>query len=368
MPGPPIANDEIESVLGMVGGKASRARSIILRSNGIKKRHYVLDREGKPTYSNASMTAAAVRKLNTPEFDLSDIDCLACGTCSPDQLAPNHAVMVHGELGNPVCEVVATSGICLSGFTAFKYAYLAVLAGQASNAVATGSEAASLALHARNFASEIDSQVVLLQKRPELAFEKDFLRWMLSDGAGAMLVQNRPSPDGISLRIEWADAFSYAHKLPVCMYGAAQKASDGTLVGYRSFTQEEWLSESLFTLRQDVKLLNDNIARYSAAEPVKILMKKRGLRAEDVDYLLPHLSSIYFRDRIAIAIREVGFDIPQDRWFTNLVEKGNTGSASPYIMLDELFHSNQLKIGDRILLAVPESGRFSSGFAYFTVV
>jgi 3-oxoacyl-[acyl-carrier-protein] synthase-3 len=124
----------------------------------------------------------------------------------------------------------------------------------------------------------------------------------------------------------------------------------------------------VFAVKQDVNLLNENIAKYACAEPAKILMKKRNVQPEDVDYFLPHLSSYYFRDAIASAMAEVGFHIPQERWFTNLAERGNTGSASPYIMLDELFHSGRLKPGETILLAVPESGRFSSGFAYFTVV
>jgi 3-oxoacyl-[acyl-carrier-protein] synthase-3 len=369
LPGPPIANDEIESVLGMVGGKPSRARSIVLRSNGIKRRHYVLDREtGKPTHSNATLTAAAVRGLNTRDFDVSEVDCLACGTSSPDQMVPNHAVMVHGEVGNPACEVVATAGVCLAGFTAFKYAYLSVIGGQAANAVSTGSEVASLSLHARNFAGEVEASVARLEQQPEIAFEKDFLRWMLSDGAGAMLIQNQPRRVGISLRIDWVDAFSYAHRLPVCMYAGGQKTDDHQLVGWRNFKQEELLSLSLLSLRQDVRLLNDNIAKYACAEPLKILMKKRGLRGENVDWVLPHLSSMYFREPIARACTEVGFNVPLERWFTNLTTKGNTGSASAYIILDELFHSGRLKVGDRILLAVPESGRFSSGFAHFTVV
>jgi 3-oxoacyl-[acyl-carrier-protein] synthase III len=370
LPGPPVANDEMEDVLGMVGGKPSRARSIILRSNGIKKRHYVLDHStGKPTHNNAQLTAEAVRKLAHDGFATDEIECLSCGTSTPDLIVPNHGVMVHGELGNPACEVVATTGICLSGFTAFKYAYMSVLAGQTANAVATGSEVASMALHARHFAPEIDSRVDRLEKQPEVAFEKDFLRWMLSDGAGAMLLQNQPRRDGISLRVEWADAFSYAHKLSVCMYAGGQKeGGDEKVNGWRNYQPKQWLEDSIFTLKQDVRLLNDNIARYACAEPVKVLMNRRGLRAEDVDYVLPHLSSMYFREPIARAMAEVDFAIPQERWFTNLAERGNTGSASPYIMLDELFHSGRLKVGDRILLAVPESGRFSSGFAYFTVV
>lgn len=370
LPGPPIPNNEMEDVLGMVGGKPSRARSIILRSNGIKKRHYVFNHAtGKATHSNAQLTAEAVRKLAHDGFATDAIECLSCGTSTPDLIVPNHGVMVHGELGNPACEVVATTGICLSGFTAFKYAYMSVLAGQTANAVATGSEAASTALHARYVAPEVESRVDQMEKQPEVAFEKDFLRWMLSDGAGAVLLQDQPRRNGISLRVEWADAFSYAHQLPVCMYAGGQKeGADEKIVGWRNYQPKQWLEDSVFALKQDVRLLNDNIARYACAEPLKVLMKRRGLSADKVDYLLPHLSSMYFRDLIDKAMAEIGFAIPRERWFTNLTECGNTGSASPYIMLDELFHSGRLKLGDRILLAVPESGRFSSGFAYFTVV
>ena len=62
---------------------------------------------GKPNYTNASLTAAAVRGLVADGFKLDDLACLVCGTSNPDQLMPNHAVMVHGELGAPVCEVAS---------------------------------------------------------------------------------------------------------------------------------------------------------------------------------------------------------------------------------------------------------------------
>ena len=148
LPNAPVGNDEIENILGMVGGKPSRARRIVLRNNGIRQRYYAIDpATGQATHTNAALTAEAVRRLG----DIGPIDCLATGTSRPDQLMPNHGVMVHGELGISACEVVSTAGICVSGLTALKYAYLAVLAGDAQNAVATGSELASAGLHARNF-------------------------------------------------------------------------------------------------------------------------------------------------------------------------------------------------------------------------
>ncbi len=52
----------------------------------------------------------------------------------------------------------------------------------------------------------------------------------------------------------------------------------------------------------------------------------------------------------------------------NLSKVGNVGSASVFLMLDELFQDGNLKKGDRIMLCVPESGRFSYSYAYLTVV
>jgi putative 3-oxoacyl-(acyl carrier protein) synthase III len=53
--------------------------------------------------------------------------------------------------------------------------------------------------------------------------------------------------------------------------------------------------------------------------------------------------------------------LTKDKWFTNLSSVGNIGSAAIYVALDELMRTKRLKQGDKILLLVPESGRFSYG-------
>ena len=45
LPGTPVPNEEMEDYLGLIGGKTSRVRSIVLRQNGIKTRYYGLDKE-----------------------------------------------------------------------------------------------------------------------------------------------------------------------------------------------------------------------------------------------------------------------------------------------------------------------------------
>jgi 3-oxoacyl-[acyl-carrier-protein] synthase-3 len=364
LPNEAINNEEMETVLGKIADKPSRARRIILRSNGIKSRYYVIDKEQNICYSNAEITAEAVKNL---KFNLDELDTLACGTTLPDQIMPNHAVMVHGELKSKPCEVVATSGICLSGMTALKHAFLSVKSEESTSAIATGSESVSTLLHAKNFKKESDIQEETFNKRPEIAFEKDFLRWMLSDGAGAMLLQNKPNKESFSLKIKWLDIFSFANEKEVCMY-AGGKNVDNKFKGYREFTQDEWLSESLFSIKQDVKLLNANIVDYTVEKTLRKILEKRELKASQVDWFLPHYSSEYFRDEVAQSLSNADFFIPQEKWFTNLSKCGNTGSASMYIMLEELFNNKKLSVGENILCYVPESGRFSSSFMLLEVV
>jgi 3-oxoacyl-[acyl-carrier-protein] synthase-3 len=364
LPLEPVGNDGMEAVLGMVGGRPSKARRIVLRNNGIRSRHYALDpQSGEPVMSNAQLAARAVEALG----ETGRVDSLAAATSRPDQLMPGHGVMVHGELGWPRMEVLSMAGICVAGAAAFKHAWLAVKAGDAQRAVAVASELASLGLHARNFEAEAEHKVQELEERPEIAFEKDFLRWMLSDGAGAVLLENRPSAP-LSLKVHWVELSSAAHELPACMYSGAEKNADGSLTGWQRFTPQKWATRSVFTVKQDVKLLNEQVIRATLTEPLRALVAKRGLGRQPVDWFLPHISSMYFAEPVAQGLVEAGLDIPRERWFTNLVDKGNTGSASPFIMLDELFRSGRIEKGQRLLMYIPESGRFSSGFVYLEAV
>jgi 3-oxoacyl-[acyl-carrier-protein] synthase-3 len=259
------------------------------------------------------------------------------------------------------------SGICVAGAAAFKHAWLAVRAGDAQRAVAVASELASVALHARNFDAEVEHKVKELEERPEIAFEKDFLRWMLSDGSGAVLLETKPNGP-LSLKVDWVELFSAAHELPACMYSGAEKNDDTTLTGWQQFTSQECAARSVLAVKQDVKLLNEHVIRATLTDPLRELVKKHNLATQKIDWFLPHYSSKYFAEPVAAGVAAAGLNIPRENWFTNLFEKGNTGSASPYIMLDELFHSGRIKKGHKLLMYIPESGRFSSGFIFMEAV
>ncbi|MFA6740837.1 MAG: beta-ketoacyl-ACP synthase III [Arcobacteraceae bacterium] len=369
MPNEPVENKDIEEYLGYIGGKKSKAKSIVLRSNGIKRRFYVLEKgTQKPLFTNAQLCSNAINKLVDEEFSLKNIECLACGTTSPDQLMPGHTLMVQGELGISSIETISASGICLSGINALKYIYYGIKAGEIKKAVACGSEASSPILSARNFTEESNHKLDELEKNAGIAFEKDFLRWMLSDGAGAMRVENLPNKNKISLKIEFIDILSYAGEMPVCMYSGLEIQEDNSIKSWRAYEQKEIMEKSLLSVKQDVKLLNENIVEYTVTKPLLEIIKKRGIESSTYDYFVPHYSSTYFRDKLYDGLIKANFEIPYEKWFTNLTTHGNTGSASIYIMLEELFNSGKLEKGQKILCYIPESGRFSTAFMSLEVV
>jgi len=370
LPHDPVNNDQIEDVLGRINDIPSRTKRIMLRNNKIETRHYAIDRAtGKLTHTNAQLAAEAVRKLNPYEnFSLNDIECLSCGTTTPDLLFPGHALMVIGELGLPPCDAVTTSGICVCGMTALKYAYMNVATDSTKNAVAVGSDLASSYSRATFFAADIALDTDL-EEKPIRAFDAEFLRWMLSDGAGAVFLSGKKNKDRISLKIDWIENISYAGQFETCMYAGGVKNEDGTMTGWRETESIDPVAEQFkFLIKQDTKLLAREIVKTAMDKALAGIVKKHKIKPEEIDWFLPHYSSGYFRDKFYEGMKNIDFEIPYERWFTNLTKKGNTGSASIYIIMEELFNSGKLTKGQKLLCFIPESGRFSHCYMMLTAV
>lgn len=120
LPNVPVGNEEMEDYIGLIGGKPSRVRSIVLKQNGIKTRYYGLNKNHQLTHSNARLAKEAICGLFPNGENDGDVTLLACGTSTPDQLLPSHASMVHGELGNYPLVIFSSAGLCLTSLQALK--------------------------------------------------------------------------------------------------------------------------------------------------------------------------------------------------------------------------------------------------------
>ena len=366
LPNKPVSNEEMEDYIGLIGGKPSRVRSIVLKQNGIKTRYYGLDKEHKITHSNAQLAKEAVLGLFEENAVPSDITLLACGTSTPDQLLPSHASMVHGELGNFPMEIFSSAGVCLTSLQALKICYSNILAGLHDNAVCVASELTSPALVSKFYDPEYEATHDNPDKDPYMAFEKDFMRFMLSDGAGAVLLQDHPEGD-CPLKVEWVEMTSYANELPTCMFMASELEPNGRLKSWKEFSPEEIKDRGVLVGKQDIRQLKKYAIKYWV-DHIETTLAKHNLNPEEVDYVLPHLSSMLFYDQVNDELIARGIALTKEKWFVNLPSVGNVGSAAIYVALEELMRTKGVTQGQKILLLVPESGRFSYGTVLLTRV
>jgi 3-oxoacyl-[acyl-carrier-protein] synthase III len=352
LPGDPVGNTELAARFGDGSPRSAALRRRALAANGIRTRHYAVDEKGMTVMLNEELAAHAVsRALRDRGLPVSAVRMLATGTTAGDVLVPGFAAMVHGRLGGGPMELLSAAGVCASGMAALKGAVSAVRLGEHPVAVAVGSELVS-----RSFA---------VPDGPGEKADTSFLRWTLSDGAGAVVVEPEPRPDGLSLRVDWMHLVSHAHDHPVCMsagLGEDREPRAGATWLDRRDPSHEGKPEAP-ALRQDMSalpaLIDLGVSEFSA-------LVKAGRIDPRTEHVLCHYSAEHFRAKLLARLREAGYEPDEQSWFTNLHTAGNTGAASIFVMLDAA--RARLRPGDRVLLIVPESGRFSLAFAQLTCV
>lgn len=362
LPGEPVGNDEIEEFIGKAGRASSDLKDQILSNNGIKTRYYAIDRQQQTVISNAAMAAGAVRNaVERAGLAPENIELLAAATTLPDLMGPGHASMVHGELGYPPMEIVTTHGICSSGMMALKNAYLQVKIGEKQTAVAVASELAS-----RGFKHTRYDEMKAISEDGSLPMEAAFLRYMLSDGAGAAVVADSPAAGRISLRIDWISLTSYANTKEACMFfGSNTNSAEKTWGDYP--TTSAAAIDGALAPRQKLSLL-PHLVRVGIDEYVK-LVEAGKFDPDKVTWFPAHYSSERMKTMLTGELRRRGVSAGRpEAWFSNLTSVGNIGSASIYVILDEMLTEGLIKAGDTLLCMVPESGRFAISFMHLTAV
>ncbi len=366
LPGDPLDTEEIARRLGCADDSGRAARDRVLAANGIRTRHYALDERGEPTMLNEELAAAAVTlALKERGLAIDDVTMLATGTTQGDLIVPGFASMVHGRLGGGPMELLSAGGVCASSMAALRAAVAGVRLADHDVAVAVGSELVSRALRRSRYRSAGN----------RVRFDAEFLRWTLSDGAGAVILEPAPRPGGLSLRLDWMHLASYAHEHPVCMWAGL---ADGGRSGQLSSTVDAgstWMDQpdASSADRAGMLVLRQNVAGLPALFGVGLrefagLVRRGRFDPNEIDHVLCHYSAEHFRGQIFALLREARLMIDEERWFTNLHTAGNTGAASIFVMLAEAMRQGRFASGERILLIVPESGRYSFAFAHLTCV
>lgn len=355
LPGPPIDNDAMDAYIAPLNRLSGRIKARILGENGIRQRHYALDADGNTTMSHAQLAAAAIRDcLARSSYGMGDAGLLAVGSSGGDALMPGFASMIHGELGAPPMETLSSQGICAAGVLAIKHAAQAVELGDHRHAIAAAAEMPSRMFKKSRFAP----------RGYDADFDAHFLRWMLSDGAGAVLLTRRPSGrNGLRLRLRWVHQQSFAGDYPVCMQLGLSPDRERSFLDYPSSSDAE--ADGALAIRQDIRLL-PHLFDVSIHEYVR-LVRDGWVEPERIDHFLCHYSSARFIPVVEDLLDKAGLSIPRERWYSNLATRGNTGAASIFVMLAEFLDTRTLRPGEQILCFIPESGRISAAYMLLEV-
>ncbi|WP_431112427.1 3-oxoacyl-[acyl-carrier-protein] synthase III C-terminal domain-containing protein [Variovorax paradoxus] len=358
MPGEPISNERMDAFIAPLNRMSDRIKRRILAENGIVTRHYAIDEEGVTRETNAQLAAGAIRDcLQRGGAELSRVSLLASGSSGGDTLMPGFANMIQGELAAAPMETVSVHGICAAGVSAIQSAAQGIELGAHRTALAVASEMPSRLFKRSRFAA----------RGYETDFDSHFLRWMLSDGAGALLLSDGTpglaGTPGLRLRLKWVHQRAFSGDYPVCMQlGLTEDRARGHL-DFGSWAEAE--AAGALQLRQDIRLLphlfDIGIHEYAT------LVRDGWVDPKRVDHFLCHYSSEKFIPVVEDLMAKADLAIPREKWWSNLAWRGNTGAASILIMLSEFLHTKALKPGEQIFCYVPESGRFMAAYMLLEV-
>lgn len=355
LPGAPIDNEAMDDFIAPINRISLRIKNKILAENGILQRYYALDKNGATTITHSRLAANAIEDcLQRTNTNMDDVSLLTMGSTGSDALIPGFAAMVQGELGAPPMETLSSLGVCASGITAINYAAQSIELGAHQQALVAAAEMPSRIFKKSRFAP----------RGYQSDFDAHFLRWMLSDGAGALLLTDKPqAKNGVRLKINWVHQKSFAGDYPVCMQLGLTEDRSKSFLDFPSSSEAE--AEGALALRQDIRLL-PHLFDVSIHEYVK-LVQDGWVHSNEIDHFLCHYSSNRFIPVVEELLAKAGLTIPRERWYSNLTTRGNTGSASIFIMLAEFLETHIVTPGEKIFCFIPESGRMTAAYMLLEV-
>ncbi|BBL24882.1 StlD/DarB family beta-ketosynthase [Comamonas terrigena] len=359
LPGAPVDNAGMDAYVAPLNRISDRLKRRILGENGIQTRHYAIDGEGQTVFSNAQMAQAAIEAtLAQAGRKLGEVGFLSSGSSGGDALMPGFANMIQGEMAAPPMETLSVHGVCAASVGALQAAAQAVQGGAHPLALAVASEMPSRLFKRSRFAAQ----------GYDTDFDAHFLRWMLSDGAGAVLLggpQALPHTPGLRLKLRWTHQRSFAGDYPVCMQLGLTPDRSTSHLDFPAWGDAE--AAGALALRQDIRLLPHlfDVCIHEYAD----LAHQGWVPERGIDHFLCHYSSERFIPVVDELLEKAQLGIPRERWWSNLAWRGNTGAASIFIMLSEFLQQQgaRLKAGDTVLCFIPESGRFTAGFMLWEV-
>lgn len=281
---------------------------------GIKERR-ILKEEGLGTSYLARK--AAKQLIQKTGVDLDTIDALIVATTTPDYKFPSTASIVLGKLGLKNAFAYDLEAACCGFMYALSTACSFVESGRCKKVIVIGADKMS------SLVDYQDRQTCVL----------------FGDGAGAVLVEASEDEElGMQDMFFRTDGIGLPF-LHMKAGGSVCPASHFTVDHHLHYLYQE--GRSVF--RYAVTDMSNDVVE---------IMKRNGLSAADVDWVIPHEANL----RIIEAVTKRA-ELPMDKVAINIQHYGNTSAATiPLALWD---YESKLKKGDNVIFTA-----FGAGFVH----
>jgi len=275
----------------------------IVERTGIRSRYIAADGETTGTLA----TDAARAALDAAGVEARDIGLIVLATATPDQTFPSTATKVQAALGIDDCVAFDVHAVCTGFLYALSVADSMIRAGTASKALVIGSETFSRILDWEDRGTCV----------------------LFGDGAGAIVLGAEDGDRGILAARLHADG-----RHNDLLYVDGGPSTTGT-VGKLRMKGREVFRHAVVNL----------------AEVMGEVLDLAGLKAEDVDWVVPHQANARILDATA---RKLG--LPPEKVVVTVDRHANTSAASVPLAFDTAVRDGRIKRGDIVVLEAMGGG------------
>ncbi len=286
----------------------------IVQRTGIRERHIV--EEGEVTSDLA--VRAAQQALERAGVEPDEVDFIVVGTTSADMPFPSTANFVQHKLRAGRAGSVDVWAACTGSLYSLSIGAQYIQTGKYRTVLTIGAEVLS------RITDWTDRGTCIL----------------LADAAGAAVLRPSPDDSGI-LDTELYSDGQYWELLYQPGGGVKHPASHETVEKRIHYVKMK--GNEVFKVA--VRMLG---------ECSLSILKRNGIRPEQVDLFIPHQANLRI---IKAAAKRV--QLPMEKVFIDIDRYGNTGAASIYVALEEAWSQGRIKPGDLLLLAA-----FGGGFTW----
>ncbi|MBN1198358.1 MAG: hypothetical protein JXA23_03325, partial [Bacteroidales bacterium] len=347
LPGEAILPDQVDYYLGELTEAPEKIRKWLKRIRILMKElleveyyHFALDPVTREFMEdNVTMSVKAARiALADAGLKPEEIGLIVYGSAHQDQM-PTASVRIQEELGIERCGEISVHANCTSAYKALLIAQELLRSGRYKNALVISSSISSSELVAEYYNQA-------LVKKEEL-----FLRYFLSDGASALILQAEPERSGQGLYLDYTYMESTGGRKPSAM-GNKRPAywmnpRNEYEKGYHHLAQmfQEELRANFH--EADGSVFLKGLKRMLANFPVDT----RNIRFFQVNFPSKHISELVMEE-----CREL--EIDPRTLYSKMATMGYIGPPMAFLSLDQIRKEEVLHNGDIILSFVTEVSKF----------